>query len=140
MRARLLVLVGAQQEIGEVDMAHRIIGMVGDRFRIDPAGGIDGAHTGQQRSEFVERAEMRRRPAQDIDEGLLGFLPPVERAEQHRALDFGIDGVAVAAPMHQQLVELPQPRFLRQPGRPAAAPGVTGRSHVLSWGGHDAKG
>ena len=60
------------------------------------------------------------RPAQDIDEGLLGVLPPVERAEQNRALDFGVDGVGPGRLARQQILELPQPRFLRQPGSPAA--------------------
>ena len=140
MRARLFVLVGAQKKVGQVDMAHRIIGVMGDRFRVDPAGGIDGAHIGQQRSEFVERAEMRRQPAQDIDEGLLRLLPPVERAEQRRAFDLGIDGLVVATPMHQQFIELPQPRFLRQPGSPAAAGSIGRRRRVLFMGGHDARG
>ena len=67
-----------------------------DRLRIDPAGGVDRAHLRQQRPEFVERAEIGRRLAQDIDEGVLGVLPPVEGAEQHRALDFGFDGIVSA--------------------------------------------
>ena len=114
--------------------------MVGDRLRIDAAGGVDRAHVREQRSEFVERGEIRRRPPQDIDEGLLGVLLPVERAEQNRALDLGIDGVAVGGVTRQQLVELPQPRFLRQPGRPAAIGAVNSRRgrRVLLQSGHDA--
>ena len=54
--------------------------MVKDRLRIDPAGGVDGPHIRQQGPEFVEGAEMGRRSAQDVDEGLLGILPPVKGA------------------------------------------------------------
>ena len=97
MLARLVVPVGAQQQIGEIDMPHRVVGVMQDRLRIDPAGGVDRAHLGQERAEFVQRAEMRRRAPQDIDEGLLGVLPPVQRAEQHRALDLGVDGIASRA-------------------------------------------
>ena len=101
--------------------------MMGDRFRIDAAGGIDRAHVRQQRPEFVERAEIRRRPPQDIDEGLLGVLSPVERAEQDRALDLGIDGAALNGVTRQFVLKLSQPRFLRQPGRPAAIGAVNSR-------------
>ena len=44
MRARLFMPVGAKQEIGEVHMPHRVVGMVKDRLGIDAAGGVDGAH------------------------------------------------------------------------------------------------
>ena len=97
MLARLIVLVGAKQQIGKVDMPHGILGMMKDRFRIDAAGGVDGAHIRQQCPEFVERAEIGRGPAQDIDEGGLGVLSPVEGAEQNCALDLGIAGVALDA-------------------------------------------
>ena len=63
----------------------------------------------------VERGKIRRRPPQDIDEGLLGVLVPVERAEQNRALDLGVDAGAVYDVTRQSVVELLQPRFLRQP-------------------------
>ena len=95
--------------------------MVQDRLGIDPAGGIDRAHLGQQRSELVQRAEILRRPVQDADKGLLRFLPPVQRAQQYRALDFGRHRHRLAAgATRQQIVELTQPRLLRQPRRPAA--------------------
>jgi hypothetical protein len=42
--------------------------------------------------------------------------------------------------MHQQFIELPQPRFLRQPGSPAASGSIRGRNRVLFTGGHDAQG
>ncbi len=93
--------------------------MVQDRFRIDAAGGVDRAHIRQQRPEFVERAEIGRRPSQDIDEGLLGVLSPVERAKQHRALDLGIAGIDLDAATRDQILKLSQPRFLRQTGSPA---------------------
>ena len=84
---------------------------------------------------------MFRRPAQDIDEGLLGVLLPVERAEQNRAFDFGFDGIGRARGPRQKLVELPQPRFLRQPGSPAmiVAGNITPGSHVLFQSGHDVR-
>jgi hypothetical protein len=83
---------------------------------------------------------MGWRPAQDIDEGLLGVLPPVESAEQNRALDLGIDGIIAGAPMRQQVFQLRQSGFLRQPGSPAArATGSVPRgSHALCQSGHDA--
>ena len=106
MRARFRVAVGAKQQVGQVDMPDRIFGMMGDRLRIDAAGGVDRAHVRQQRSEFVERGKIRRRPPQDIDEGLLGVLLPVERAEQNRALDLGIDRGSVGGVTRQFVVEL----------------------------------
>jgi hypothetical protein len=123
-------------------MSHRVCGMVGDGLRIDPAGGVDRAHLRQQGAEFVQRAEMRRRPSQDVDKGLLGVLPPAEGAEQHRALDFGIDGNAGAAWAREVLLKLPQPGFLRQTGRPAgiAFDDVMQGSRVLSRSGRDARG
>jgi hypothetical protein len=42
--------------------------------------------------------------------------------------------------MHQQFIELPQPRFLRQPGSPAATGSIGRRRRVLFMGGHDAQG
>ena len=62
MLARFRMPVGAQQQIGEVDARHRIFGMMQDRLGIDPAGGVDRAHLGQQRPELVQRAEILRRP------------------------------------------------------------------------------
>ena len=113
---------------------------MGDRLGIDPAGGVDRAHAGQERPEFIERAEMGRRPPQDVDEGLLGVLPPVERAKKHRALDPGVDGVVTGRPMRQQVFQLLQSGFLRQPGRPAGsiADCVLQRSRALFQSGHDA--
>ena len=106
MRTRLRVAVGAEQQVGQVDMPHRIFGMMDDRLRIDAAGGVDRAHVREQRSEFVERGKIRRRPPQDIDEGLLGVLLPVERAEQNRALDLGIDAGAVCGATPELVFEL----------------------------------
>ena len=60
--ARLVVPVGAQEQVGEIDMRHRICRMVQDRLGINAAGGIDRARLGEQGSELVQRAEMRRRP------------------------------------------------------------------------------
>ncbi len=134
MRARLFMPVGAKQQIGEVHMPHRIVGMVEDRLGIDAAGGVDGAHAGQERSELVERAEIRGRPAQDIDEGRLRILPPVQRAKQGRALDFGFQRFVPAARTRQQIVQLTQSGFLCQPGSPAG-----GGRRVLFQCGHDAK-
>ena len=119
MRARVRVPVGAKQQIGQVDMPDRVLGMMGDRLRIDAAGGLDRAHVRQQRPEFVERGKIRRCSPQDIDEGLLGVLLPVERAEQNRAFDLGVDGAALDGGTRQQIVQLSQSRFLRPPGSPA---------------------
>jgi len=43
MLARFGVLVGAKQQVCQVDMSHRIGGMVDDRLGIDPAGRVDRA-------------------------------------------------------------------------------------------------
>ncbi len=118
MGARLFVLVGAQQEIGEVDMPHRVAGMIEDRFGIDAAGGVDRALACEQRSEFVERAEIGRPAAQYVDKGELGVVPAVQRAEQGRTLDFGCDGLIAVALAREQIVELVQSCFLYQPGSP----------------------
>ena len=120
MRACLVMPVGAKQEIGEVHMSDRVIGVVEDRFRIDATGGIDRTLACKQRSELVERAEIGRHPAQDIDEGRLGVLAPVQRPEQGRAFDLGCDGLVGAARTHEQIVELTQSCFLGQPGSPVA--------------------
>ncbi len=72
-------------------MSDRILRVMGDRFRIDAAGGVDRARIRQQRSEFVERGKIGRRPPQDVDEGLLGVLLPVQCTQQDCALDLGID-------------------------------------------------
>ena len=84
---------------------------------------------------------MGGRPAQDIDEGLLGILTPVERAEQNRALDFAIDGFALGGMTRQQIVQLPQSRLLRQPGSPASVgAGMAGRGgRFLFQSGHDTR-
>ena len=58
MLARFHVLLARNSKIGEVHPRHRIVGMVKDRLRIDPAGGVDRSHIRQQRPEFVEGAEM----------------------------------------------------------------------------------
>jgi hypothetical protein len=89
-------------------MPHRIFGVVRDRLGIDAAGGVDGAHIRQQRPEFVERAEIGRCSSQDIDEGLLGILRPVEGAKQNRALDFGFNGIATGTPTRKQILKLSQ--------------------------------
>ena len=121
MVARFGMPVGAKQKIGQVHPRHRVSGVVQDRLGIDAAGGIDRAHMRQQRPEFVQRAEILGRPAQDIDEGELRLLSPIEGAKQYGALDFGCDGIARGRRHRQQIIELPQPQFLRQPRRPAAA-------------------
>ena len=74
----------------------------------------------EQRSEFVERAEIGRLPAQDVDEGLLGVLLPVERAEQNRALDLGIDGVSPGGMTRRSVVQLLSRASCASRGRPAA--------------------
>ncbi len=88
MRACLGMAVGAEQEVAEVHLRHRVLGMMQDRFRIDAAGGVDRALGGEPRSEFVERAEMGRMPAEKFDECRLRVGLSVERAKQRRALDF----------------------------------------------------
>jgi len=120
-------------------MPHRVVGVVENRFGIDAAGGVDGALTCQQRAEFVERAEIRRPPVQDIDKGLLGVPPPVQRAEQSRALDLGCDCLGPAARRCEQDFELTQPGFLCQPGPPANAGRAIGGLRVLFQCGHGAK-
>jgi hypothetical protein len=52
--------------------------MVQDGLGIDAAGGVDRALGGEKRSELVERAEIGRAPLQNIDEGELRLLPPVQ--------------------------------------------------------------
>ena len=139
MRARFRVPAGAEQQVGEVDMPDWIVGVMGDRFRIDAAGGLDRAHVRQQRSELIERGKIRRRPPQDFDEGVLGVLLPVERTQQDRALDLGVDRGSPGGVTRQFVLELPQPGFLRQPGRPATIGAVdSGRGRrVLLRSGHD---
>ena len=72
-------------------------------------------------------------PSQDIDEGQLGILSPVEGAEQNGALDFDIDGIAPHRLMRELIVKLPQPGFLSQAGSPVAiaAGNVSHESRVL---------
>src|SRR5579871_4214882 len=119
MRARLGVAVGAKQEVRKVDARHRIVRMMQDRFGIDAAGGVDRALAGQPRSEFVERAEMGRMPAQDVDEGCLRLRFSIERPEQRRALDLEHEARLVIAGMRKQRIELGEACFLRE----ARAPG-----------------
>ncbi len=142
MLARLRVLVGAIQQICQVHISRRMIGVVMDGFGIDAAGGVDRAHVRQQVSERVEGAEVRGRSLQDRDEGLLGFLPAVEGAEQHRALDFNPDEVGSGGRARDQLIELLQSRLLRLPGSPAAITVVHAAcdSRVLFRFGHDVRG
>jgi hypothetical protein len=125
---RLFVLVGAEQEVGQVHSRHRVVGMVEDSLGIDAAGGVDRAHPGQKRSEFIERTEIRRPPAQDIDEGELRLLPPVQRPKQGRALDLGRDGTGAVRP-RDLIVKFAQPRFLREPRGPIARI-AAGEGHV----------
>ena len=120
-------------------MPHRVVGVVENRFGIDAAGGVDGALTCQQRAEFVERTEIRRPPVQDIDKGLLGVLPPLQRAEQSRALDLGCDCLGPAARTCEQDFELMQPRLLCNPGGPANAGRAIGGLRVLFHCRHGAK-
>jgi len=101
-------------------MRHRILRVVDNRLGIDPAGGVDSAHIRQQGAEFVEGAEIRGRCSQDIDEGLLGILPPIEGPKQNRALDLGFEDLALDAMTREEILKLYQFRFLRQSGRPVA--------------------
>jgi hypothetical protein len=87
---------------------------------------------------------MGGRSAQDVDEGLLGVLPPVKGAQENRALDFGADRIGTdrivsGRSVRQQILKLTEPRLLRQPGRPAArADGTIGQDRrVLFQSGHD---
>jgi hypothetical protein len=140
--ARLRVLARAIQQICQVHMSDRMIGMVMDGFRINAAGGVDSAHVRQQVSEPVECVEVRRRPSQDRDEGLLCFLPSVEGAEQHRALDFTLDGAGTGGVARDKVIELSQSRLLRLPGSPAAITVVNAAcdSRALFRFGHDVRG
>ena len=106
MLAGFRVLVGAKQQIGEIHARHRIVRMVKDRLRIDAAGSVNGSHIRQQGPEFVEGAEMGRRSAQNVDEGPLGVLPPVESAQENRAFDFGADRVGLHRLARQHILEL----------------------------------
>jgi hypothetical protein len=139
--ARLRVLVGAKQQICQVHACDRMIGMVLDGFPINPAGGVDRADVRQQVSELVEGAEVGRRPSQDCDQGLSRIRPPVEGSEQDRALDFSCDGVVFSALARQQVVELLQSRFPRQPERPVmiAAANAVRDWRILFRSGHGAR-
>ncbi len=121
MPARFGVAVGAKQQVGQIHMPHRMGGVVCNRLRIDAAGGVDRPHIRQQRAEFIESAEMRGRCSQDFDEGLLGFLPSIKGAEQNRALDFGLDGIAAAGLARQQIFDLPQASIPAPAGEPSRA-------------------
>jgi hypothetical protein len=135
MRPRLGMAVGAKQEIAEVHMRHRIIGMMQDRLGIDAAGGIDRALRREQRAKFVERAEMGRVPAQNIDERRLRVLAAIERAEQRRALDFDRYVRLDIGLANEQAIELAQPRFLREAGSPLGRGSWFGLrlGHGLKW-------
>ena len=91
MHARLLVPVGAKQEIAEIDARHRILRMMQDRLRVNAAGGVDRAHLGEQGAEFVQGAKMSGPPLQDGDEGEFCFVAPVERRKQDGALNTPLD-------------------------------------------------
>jgi hypothetical protein len=123
-------------------MSHRMIGMVMNGFRINAGGSVDSPHVRQQVSEPVEGAEVRRRQSQNRDEGLLRFLPAVEGAEQHRALDFDRDAVGFGGLARDELIELLQSRLLRLPGSPAAITVVNAAcdSRALFRFGHDVRG
>jgi hypothetical protein len=120
---RLIVPARAQQQIGEIDARHRICRVVKDRLGIDAAGGVDRADLREQGPELVQRAEMRGRPAQDVDESLLGFPAPVEDAKQRRAFDFEFDAIAAARLPREQSFELGHSRILREPRGPAGLAG-----------------
>jgi hypothetical protein len=120
MRARLFMPVGAKQEVGEAHPRHRMVGVMEDRFRIDPAGSIDGAHGGEMRSKFVERAEIGWCPLQNVNERQLRLVPTVERTEQRGAFDFGRDGRLRARRVSDYFIKRAQPRFLGEPWRPMA--------------------
>ena len=83
---------------------------------------------------------MGRRPAQDVDEGLLGVLPPVERAKQHRALDFGVDRMRpapVGAPADPQ-ADSSRDSCASRGAQPRLLPATVGQdSRVLFQSGHD---
>lgn len=49
---------------------------------------------------------MSGRPAQDVDEGLLSILSPVEGAQESRTLDFGTDDVGLAWLARQHRLKL----------------------------------
>ena len=80
--------------------------MMQDGLGIDPAGSIDGAHLGQQRAKLVKRTEILRRPLQYIDKGELRFLPPVQRRQQHRALDFDRNAIDPGRTIRQLVIKL----------------------------------
>jgi len=119
---RLLILAGAQQQIGEVDMRNRILRVLQDRFGIDAAGGIDRAHFGEQGAKFIQRAEMGRPPLQDGDEGEFCVVAPVERRKQHGAFDCVCERRLAVGILLQEGFELLEPRELRQTRRPALIP------------------
>ena len=87
MRARLVMPVGAKQEVGKVDMPHRVVGMVQDRLCVNAAGGIDCTLACKKRPEFVQRAEIGGPATQDVDEGKLRVVPAVQCGQQYRALN-----------------------------------------------------
>ncbi len=49
---------------------------------------------------------MGGRFTQDVDEGLLGILPPVERPQKYRALDFDADRIGPGRLARQQILKL----------------------------------
>jgi hypothetical protein len=67
---------------------------------------------GQQRPEFVQRAEIFRSSPQDFDENLLRFRPTIQRSQQYGALDFAPDRISPCGLTRQQIVELTEPELL----------------------------
>ena len=88
------VVVGAQQQAGQVDVSRRQVRMARDSLREHPAGRGDGAAPHQQQAEFVERAGIVGATLQHRDQGLLGLLAPVGGGEHERAINFGVDRIA----------------------------------------------
>ena len=136
--ASFCVPIDPQHKIGEVHPRHRISGMMQDRLGIDPAGGLDRAHLGQQRPEFVQCAEIFRGSPQDFDESPLRFSSTIQRSQQYGALNFGPDRISRSRLARQQIDELTQPCLLHQPGRPALLLGAVRQDNgVWLQSGHD---
>ena len=143
MRARLGVLVGAKQQVGEVDMRHRICRMVQDRLRIDAAGGVDRAHIGQQRPEFVERAEMGRAPGAGYRQRPAGRPARRLSAPSRTARSISVSiGVARGhgAPADRRAAAASTPAPAGAPSIDRCAVARAGREgRVLFQSGHDAR-
>ena len=73
MFARLRQLAALTQHIGQIDLAHRVAGMLGHSFGI--SGARRGAVSGfiQQRAEIVQRRPMRRFPRKQLEISVSGF-------------------------------------------------------------------